>query len=82
MGIRGGDVLGHLHDDLDTRPRIRDVDRFAVALGGKAEAAHVADDAVEVVGIVDAERECEELAPLRRYEPQLVSSVLARQYPG
>lgn len=74
-------MLGQLHDDLDTCPRVRDADDFPAALGGQAETGHVPYDAIEVVGIVDAESEREKPAPVRRYESQLVASVPAGEDP-
>ena len=75
-------MLGHLHDDLDSCSRVRDADGFPVVFEVEAKGAHVAYNALDVVGIVDADPESEEPAPIRRYEPELVTSVPARQDPG
>src|SRR5882757_6499474 len=82
LGINRGDALGHLHHDRDSCPRVRDADGFSVVFGEETKGAHVAYDALEVVGIVDAEPESEGPALIRRYEPELVASVPARQDPG
>src|SRR2546423_7336988 len=52
LGINTGDALGHLHDDLDSCSRVRDADGFPVVFEVEAKGAHVAYNALDVVGIV------------------------------